>query len=212
MTKLTFRLGERKPVAEATMSFRLNLAGQTFSFQPGQFVRVGLSDPPYPDPKGNVRSFSIASAPADPFVLIAIRMMGSAFKRSWPESPSVRRSVSAVRRGTLCSIQIRTRRLGHAALAGTRVLQTLASVVAAANAMDKSISICGEMAGNPAYTQLLLGLGFRSLSVSPGEILEIKNEIRPASTQQAELMAGRILEMATIQEIKDCLLAHTARK
>jgi ferredoxin-NADP reductase len=85
--KLTFRLGERKPVAEATMSFRLELAGQGFSFQPGQFVRVGLSDPPYPDPKGNVRSFSIASAPADPCVLIAIRMTGSPFKRSLADMP-----------------------------------------------------------------------------------------------------------------------------
>lgn len=87
MAKLTFQLGERKQVAEATMSFRLELAGQSFSFQPGQFVRVGLSDPPYPDPKGNVRSFSIASAPADPFVLIATRMTGSAFKRSLAEVP-----------------------------------------------------------------------------------------------------------------------------
>src|SRR5512137_2804561 len=87
MAKLTLRLGERKPVAEATMSFRLELAGQSFAFQPGQFVRVGLSDPPYPDPKGNVRSFSIASAPADPFVLIATRMTGSAFKRSLADAP-----------------------------------------------------------------------------------------------------------------------------
>ena len=67
MAKLTFLLGQRQQVAEATMSFRLELAGQSFAFQPGQFMRVGLSDPPYPDPKGNVRSFSIASAPAEPF-------------------------------------------------------------------------------------------------------------------------------------------------
>ncbi len=87
MAKLTFQLGERQQVAEATMSFRLGLAGQSFSFQPGQFVRVGLSDPPYPDPKGNVRSFSIASSPADPFVLIATRMTGSAFKRSLADAP-----------------------------------------------------------------------------------------------------------------------------
>lgn len=87
MAKLTFQLGERKLVAEATMSFRLELAGQSFSFQPGQFVRVGLPAPLYPDPKGNVRSFSIASAPVDPFVMIAVRMTGSAFKRSMADAP-----------------------------------------------------------------------------------------------------------------------------
>ncbi len=90
------------------------------------------------------------------------------------------------------------------------MLQVLASVVAVANAKGKRISICGEIAGNPAYTQLLLGLGFRSLSVSPGEILEIKNAIRSTSMQQAEDVARRILESDTIQEIKACLRAANA--
>ena len=85
------------------------------------------------------------------------------------------------------------------------MLQVLASVASAAKANRKSISICGEMAGNPAYTQLLLGLGFRSLSVSPSEILEIKNAIRSISMQQAEDFTRRILQLNTIQEIKDCL-------
>jgi phosphotransferase system enzyme I (PtsI) len=85
------------------------------------------------------------------------------------------------------------------------MLQVLASVASAAKANRKSISICGEMAENPAYTQLFLGLGFRSLSVSPSEILEIKNAIRSISMQQAEDLTRRILQLNTIQEIKDCL-------
>ncbi len=87
MAKLTCLLSERKQVAEGTMSFRFELSGQSFAFQPGQFVRVGLSNPPHPDPKGNARSFSIASAPSDPFLLIASRMTGSAFKTSLAEVP-----------------------------------------------------------------------------------------------------------------------------
>jgi ferredoxin-NADP reductase len=85
MAKLTFLLSERKQVAEATMSFRFDLGGQSFPFQPGQFIRVGLPDPPHPDPKGNARSFSIASAPSEPFLLIASRMTGSPFKTSLAE-------------------------------------------------------------------------------------------------------------------------------
>jgi ferredoxin-NADP reductase len=46
-----------------------------------------LPDPPHPDPKGSARSFSIASAPSDPFLLIASRMTGSAFKTSLAEVP-----------------------------------------------------------------------------------------------------------------------------
>ncbi len=87
MAKLILRLTERQPVAEGTLSLGFDLAGQPFPFQPGQFIRVGLSDPLYPDPKGNVRSFSIASSPADPFLLVATRMTGSPFKRSLAEAP-----------------------------------------------------------------------------------------------------------------------------
>src|SRR5512137_2660164 len=87
MAKLTFLLSERKQVAEATMSFRFELAGQDFAFQPGQFIRVGLPNPPHPDPKGNARSFSIASAPSDRFLLIASSMTRSAFKTSLAEVP-----------------------------------------------------------------------------------------------------------------------------
>ena len=67
------------------------------------------------------------------------------------------------------------------------------------------------MAGNPAYTGLLLGLGFRSLSVSPGEILEIKNAIRSTSLQQADHLARQVLELGTIQEAKELLRDAKAR-
>ena len=87
MAKLTFLLSERKQVAEATMSFRFELAVQIFTFQPDQFIRDELPNPPHPDPKGNARSFSIASASSDPFLLIASRMTGSAFKTSLAEVP-----------------------------------------------------------------------------------------------------------------------------
>jgi phosphoenolpyruvate-protein phosphotransferase (PTS system enzyme I) len=87
------------------------------------------------------------------------------------------------------------------------VLRALALVANAAKAKAKAISICGEMAGNPAFTRLLLGLGFRSLSVNPGEMLEVKNAIRATSLVEAEELAGQILRLGTIQEIKDCLRA-----
>ena len=38
--------------------------------------------------------------------------------------------------------------------------------------------MCGEMAGNPKYTRLLLGLGLREFSMPPNSILEIKNVLR----------------------------------
>lgn len=89
------------------------------------------------------------------------------------------------------------------------VLEVLASVASAARAKSEPVSICGEMVGNPAYTTLLLGLGFRSFSVSPGEILEIKNAIRSTSLEQADHLARKILELGTIQEANELL--HNAK-
>jgi len=80
-------LKEKRQVAKGTMSFAFELGGPAFAFKPGQFVRITLSDPPYQDEKGNARNFSIASSPRDPFILIATRMTGSAFKRSLAEIP-----------------------------------------------------------------------------------------------------------------------------
>lgn len=85
------------------------------------------------------------------------------------------------------------------------VLRVLASLAAAAKTKGKSISVCGEIAGNPAYTRLLLGLGFRSLSVNPGEILEIRSAIRSSSLQEAAELAGQILRLDKIRDIKECL-------
>lgn len=92
------------------------------------------------------------------------------------------------------------------------VLHVLASLASTAGEKKKDISICGEMAGNPAYTQLLLGLGFRSFSVTPGELLEIKNTIRSTSVEEARALAERILQCDTVEEIKGHLgLAHHRR-
>lgn len=82
------------------------------------------------------------------------------------------------------------------------VLQMLKLIADAAKAENKNFSICGEMAGNPAHIEILLGLGFRGFSVAPGEILEIKNVIRSTSIGRCETLAKRILEMDTVQEIK----------
>jgi phosphotransferase system enzyme I (PtsI) len=82
------------------------------------------------------------------------------------------------------------------------VIQTLKSVLDVAGAEHKEVSLCGEMAGNPAYTELLMGLGVRSLSAAPGEIMAIKKVIRSVSLERAEQVAKRVLGLGLVQEIK----------
>ena len=57
------------------------------------------------------------------------------------------------------------------------VLGLLASVIARARVAGKHVSVCGEMAGDPEFTQLLLAMGLRSLSMHPSQIAAIKQRV-----------------------------------
>jgi ferredoxin-NADP reductase len=58
-----------------------------FQFDAGQYVDLTLINPPETDPDGNIRSFSLASAPADEYLQIVTRIRDTAFKRSLQQLP-----------------------------------------------------------------------------------------------------------------------------
>ncbi|EGV52115.1 putative PEP-binding protein [endosymbiont of Riftia pachyptila] len=70
------------------------------------------------------------------------------------------------------------------------VLQLIQMTIHAANNAGIPISMCGEMAGDPLFTQLLLGMGLRELSMQPGALLETRQVVRasdlPRLTRQAQ--------------------------
>lgn len=82
------------------------------------------------------------------------------------------------------------------------VLQTLATLATTARSKDKPISLCGEIASDPVYTALLLGLGFRRFSVSPGRLLEIKHSIRSIDLTAASEFAASVLSLSSVQDIR----------
>jgi phosphotransferase system enzyme I (PtsI) len=57
------------------------------------------------------------------------------------------------------------------------VLQLLASSIGQARAAGKSVSVCGEMAGDPLFTDLLLAMGLRSFSMHPSQIPSVKQRV-----------------------------------
>ena len=57
------------------------------------------------------------------------------------------------------------------------VLQLLSQTIAKANELGKDVCVCGEMAGDPAFTELLLGMGLRSFSMHPTQVSSIKKRI-----------------------------------
>ena len=80
------RLLNRVEVAEGTMAFHFEKPAG-FAFKPGQSADLTLLNPPETDSQGNVRTFSIASAPFEDQLMFATRMRDTAFKRSLKKMP-----------------------------------------------------------------------------------------------------------------------------
>ena len=74
------------------------------------------------------------------------------------------------------------------------VLRLIADTIAECNAQGKGVSVCGEMAGDPSLTRLLLGLGLRSFSMHPSQILVVKQEVLRADASKLRTWAQRVLE------------------
>ena len=74
------------------------------------------------------------------------------------------------------------------------VLRLVADVIAEGHAQGKVVSVCGETAGDVTMTRLLLGLGLRSFSMHPAQILAVKQEVLRADTRKLAPWAQQVLQ------------------
>ena len=74
------------------------------------------------------------------------------------------------------------------------MLRLVADTIAECNAQGKGISVCGEMAGDANMTRLLLGLGLRSFSMHPSQILSVKQQILRADAGKLQGWAQAVLD------------------
>jgi phosphotransferase system enzyme I (PtsI) len=81
------------------------------------------------------------------------------------------------------------------------VLRTLKRIVEDAHRLDVPVSVCGEMAGDPIYAPLLLGLGVDSLSMAPPSIPAVKFLVRAMTMADARSLAAEALAMTSAKEI-----------
>jgi phosphoenolpyruvate-protein phosphotransferase (PTS system enzyme I) len=82
------------------------------------------------------------------------------------------------------------------------VLRFLKQVVDTARTHGTQLSICGEMAGEPQYTMVLLGLGFRHLSMSPIYMFQVKKIVRSVSIAECEALVRSLLELENTEDIE----------
>ncbi|MBI3099308.1 MAG: phosphoenolpyruvate--protein phosphotransferase [Planctomycetes bacterium] len=91
------------------------------------------------------------------------------------------------------------------------VLRLLQRVLEESAKREKPVSLCGEMAGEPVYTILLLGLGLREFSAAPATLPEIKQVIRKVTLKEAQEVAQKALLFRDATETLEFLRKRTKR-
>lgn len=86
------------------------------------------------------------------------------------------------------------------------VLRTLGQIIQVAEGHRLPLSLCGEMAAEPASALFLLGIGFRELSMSPSSIPRVKEALRELSCERAREVARECLSLRTAQLVEERLL------
>jgi len=74
------------------------------------------------------------------------------------------------------------------------VLYLIQQTIRAGEKAGKSVAVCGEMAGDPALTRLLLGMGLRAFSMQPASLLQVKQQILRTHVEEIAPAAQRLVK------------------
>jgi phosphoenolpyruvate-protein phosphotransferase (PTS system enzyme I) len=91
-------------------------------------------------------------------------------------------------------------------------LRLLKSAIDGARAAGRSIAVCGDMAGDPAFTWVLVALGVRSLSMSPRFIPTVKSIIGASTLSEMEALLAQALSLSSEVEVEELVLGLMRRR
>ena len=83
------------------------------------------------------------------------------------------------------------------------VLRLIHQTLAAGARAEIPVAVCGEMAGDPAMTRLLIGLGLRQFSMHPSLILEVKQQVVTADAEMLAMKVGRLLRFEEPDRLRE---------
>ena len=87
------------------------------------------------------------------------------------------------------------------------VLRLVQFSVEAARRMNMPVSVCGEMAANPKFTPLLLGLGLRNFSMNASAVPRVKQAVRAVEIDACVRLAQRVMDQSDVEQIRDLIAA-----
>lgn len=82
------------------------------------------------------------------------------------------------------------------------VLKLISLTIKAGAKLGKSVSVCGEMAGDVRLTKLLIGMGLRQFSMHPSHILSIKQQVLHSQVSELNAQARKVLGLTDIEKIE----------
>jgi phosphotransferase system enzyme I (PtsI) len=85
------------------------------------------------------------------------------------------------------------------------VLKLIALTIKSAHKFKKSIAICGEMAGEPKLTKLLIAMGVEQLSMHPSYILSVKQQVLTSSIKNMKATVVKLLNLNEVEKIETLL-------
>ena len=85
------------------------------------------------------------------------------------------------------------------------VLSLVAGTIQTATRAGMPVAVCGEMAGDPQLTRLLLGLGLRNFSMHPSQLLAIKERILRTNLAEVQTLAQRVLRASDPAKTRELL-------
>ncbi len=91
------------------------------------------------------------------------------------------------------------------------VLKLIRDVIRAGQRNGISVSVCGEMAGDPLYTLLLLGLGLNIFSMNGPDVPEVKKIIRSTTIEHARQIARRVMSFDSERQVMHFLREETRK-
>ena len=80
--------------------------------------------------------------------------------------------------------------------------------IKAGEKLGKSVSVCGEMAGDAKLTKLLIGMGLRQLSMHPSHILSVKQKILQSEMSKLNANARKVLGLTDIEKIEQLVAKY----
>jgi phosphotransferase system enzyme I (PtsI) len=91
------------------------------------------------------------------------------------------------------------------------ILRLIRMVINAAREQGIPVTVCGQMSSDPKYIPLLLGMGLRSLSVTPMAVPEVKDVIGHLSLADAEAIAEHAMSLDVARDVENYLRGEVSR-